>query len=216
MKGTKLTTELCTWEMAKDAANRHDMSILRIGDEIADADGTIYQVAHIDAENSCFYFARKFLLPERHVMNEERTNEGGWNESQMAEYLNGEVYESMSPALREAISVHETITSKGGRSHELQTRHDRVFLPTEKNVFGEAVFSAEEEAEQNPRWELFKETKERIRTIGDEYGPAVSWWESSPDVSASAYFCGVHAAGTPRYRSASYANGVLPCFCIGL
>ena len=208
--------ENLTWSQIKEIIDQHRENTLHIGQEIIDTDGTVYQVANIDTERHEVIFTMKCLLPEEYRMNDDWTNEGGWKECKMRKYLNEEVINQLSDELLAVITPRTFKVSKGNRSEELDTVTDTLFLPREGEVFAERHYAAMSEYEEGGarQWDIFKKTKERVKTLGDEYGDVAPWWLSSPYVGYATYFCIVTTAGAANISNASYSGGVAPCFQI--
>ena len=147
---------------------------------------------------------------QHHTSN---TNAGGWNSSDIRTYLNN-AFLSMLPAdLQAVISEKPVKATIGSQSNTLQTAEDKIWLLTEKEVFGAITYSGSAENSVNRQYPVFTDSASRVRTQGAS-GAAVSVWLASPLVSNSTYFCSVTATGTPSYNNASTSIGVLPCFRI--
>ena len=141
------------------------------------------------------------------------TNAGGWNSSDIRTYLNG-AFLSMLPAdLQAVISTKPVKATIGSQSNTLQTAEDKVWLLTEKEVFGSITYSGSAENSVNRQYPVFTDAASRVRTRGAN-GAAVDVWLASPYISNSASFCGVNTSGATNYSYASISNGVLPCFRI--
>lgn len=163
---------------------------LAVGDELIteDIDGkAIFQVA--DIRKKSVYMVRKFLLEGCKPMKDDDFDLISW--------LNTTYIDTLPGALTARMKRRE---------------NDLIFLPREKEVFGETRYSDPEE--KGKQWEIFKKTKQRIRLIGSRTGAACYWWESSPHISNSTSFCVVSSAGTAAGSGAGPATGVLPCFRI--
>lgn len=160
---------------------------IKVGDTFKATDiggKAVFEIA--DVRKKYIYVIRKYVL------NDE-FDKGHY---ELDEFLDGEYYSSLPQELT------DLIVERDGH---------KIFVPREKEIFGENVYSAKEKGKQ---WEIFKTTKGRIRTQDDKYGIARWYWESSPYVSYSTYFCYVTTAGAAYGNYASNAHGVLPCFRI--
>lgn len=165
-------------------------NIINVGDELVteDYDGkAIFQVAEIRKNH--IYLIRKFLLEDDKPMKTDSFD--------LMEWLNDTYLRSLPQELRDWI---------------VSRKDNHIFLPKEIEVFGDYRWSSE--GEKGKQWELFKKTKQRIRLRGDKEGYACSWWECSPYVSGSTYFCFVATSGAANANDASFAYGVAPCFRI--
>lgn len=197
-------------EMARDKSKRgsiglHDVKEFRIGnEEVAaeiigfdhDGDGTIT-------------FALVDCMEEDHRMNRDWFNEGGWHCCEMRKYLNNDVYSGLPEDLRAAIASCVKDTGIGAAIDGKIASHDKLFLFSEAEVFGETRFSVD--GEGTP-YEGFQDIESRIKRDID--GDASIWWLRSPSGSIATNFCGVTSSGTANGYGASAANGVAFGFVI--
>ena len=158
-------------------------------------------------------FIPTYCLAATRGMNSSNTNVGGWDASAMRQYLN-ETFLGMLPADLQAVIGTKTLQrSAGNQSTALVTATDKIWLPTEKEIFGAITYAAGTEAAVQQQYPIFTDANSRVRKQGAN-GAAVGWWESSPNVSSATNFCFVSTGGTPNIHNASNAHGVLPCFRI--
>lgn len=143
------------------------------------------------------------------VMNTECTNKGGWEKSEMRAYLNGDFFCLLPDDLTAEIVpvVKYTATSGNGK---VESVTDKVFLPSEVEVFGTPKYSKKGEGEQ---YALFKDWKNRVKGYADgDYGRG--WWLRSPYSGNSYNFCFVIGNGFCLNNFAYGTSGVSPCFAI--
>lgn len=127
----------------------------------------------------------------RHSMNENNTNEGGFEKSFMREWLR----ETVLPAFPE----------------KLRTRIREITLPTYGEVFGHNDLYENFEPDSDKQFEM---TKQRRARVGDFENTWCWWWlrnASKESVSASFFAC-VNGYGNAFYDNASYSRGVRPEF----
>ena len=143
------------------------------------------------------------------VMNTECTNEGGWEKSEMRAYLNGDFFCLLPDDLTAEIVLVVKYTATSGNG-KVESVTDKIFLPSEVEVFGTTKHSKEGEGEQ---YALFKDWKNRVKGYADGcYG--CLWWLRSPCSGNSSFFCSVYSYGYCGNDMASYVSGVSPCFAI--
>ena len=147
----------------------------------------------------------KELLPE-HRMNPGRC-ERGWAGSELRSWLNNDVIKTLPKGLVELIQpTLRTSIDYQGLSHETT---DMLFVPTESELFGSAIYSTSECGE---RYEAFATSADRKR-IGDDGDP--DWyWTSSAVGGISTNFVYVGSYGDVSVGSASAALRAPLCFQI--
>lgn len=204
----KMSTDSSWAEIAKKI--RNGQSDLKVGDEItfADADGNLVtvQVAHLNpyAENEVA-FVLKDCWNVKHEMNEESANDGGWKESAMRKWLNGEVFNSLPEDLRSVIKTREVRQDLGGDA--LSVSYDKLWLLSRKEVTDYDTGSDADDI-----WfTIFDREKSRAKSFGDQMSV---WWLRSPEASGSSSFTYVSINGHSYNTGASYSYGVAFGFLI--
>lgn len=91
-----------------------------------------------------------------------------------------------------------------------------LFLPTEKEVWGNATFSKGEGDGQGAalQWPIFAGSRRHIVKGLGEGGSRSYWWCESSAEGAAASFCNVYSYGFPGYSGAGNALGVPLCFLL--
>lgn len=176
-----------------------DRSALRVGDEISEVLKNGEEVVFVVMDDGVI--GLKDCLREEHRMNNDWTNKGGWEATEMRRYLNEEVF-AVLPDDLQAIIKPRTLGS-GDRTFE-----DKLWLFSEVEIFGEHDWT-ETEPDRGTQFEYFKNPSNRVKRDAD--GDATWWWERSPHASASNYFCPVNYSGSASSSTAaSHSRGV--CF----
>ena len=129
-------------------------------------------------------------------MNEERSNRGGWESSDLRAFLLDNLDELIPEDLFEHLGHFEN--------------GDNVRIP----MLGEMVndvpgWAEHQDAEQ---WPLMKDRRNRIAFHQD--GRWDWCWCMDKDTDSAANFCFVYGDGYADYGSASYSGGVRPAFLI--
>lgn len=198
---TQSVTKEITWGAIADSIRGVSASPiqLNVGDIIAVTlkDGTPMKiaVAGIDTyhENEVI-FAFKDIMPEEKPMNELCTNVGGYESSDMAKYLDTELFELLPDDLQAVI--------KARRGHKL-------WLFSRKEVFGEnGRYECPEDDVHIP---YYQNAENRVKTRN---GDTDWWWLASPSSAHTTHFCLVAHRGHSSCLDASLALGVAPGFCI--
>lgn len=127
----------------------------------------------------------------KHPMNESRTNEGGFENSDMKRWLNDTVLRAFPEKLRSKVT--------------------EITLPTYGEIFGHDDFYENFEPDEDEQFELMKRRGNRVCDFENDW----CWWwlrnATKQDVS-SAYFALVDSYGATAYGPASTSGGVRPEF----
>lgn len=184
---------------------------LSVGDCITDKlkDGREFtvEVAAIDP-----YDANTVVLVfknaiESHCMNNDATNDGGWRDSGMRQWLNEEFIELLPDELQKVIKPRFISQRQGDRILESE---DKLWLLSEMEIFGICGHSNSDE--DDTQFELFKDARNRVKTYVD--GTSAIWWERSPYYSGNSNFCYVSTYGRALTYGADFSFGVAPAFII--
>lgn len=127
-------------------------------------------------------------------MNKDNTNEGGYDASDMAKYLDKEIFALLPDDLQAVI--------KERRGHKL-------WLFSRREVFGEdGRYICPKDDVYIP---YYQNAENRIKLRN---GEPDWWWLASPNEANATYFCGVDGSGDSDGWGASNSDGVVPGFCI--
>jgi hypothetical protein len=134
--------------------------------------------------------------------------ENGWTDTELRAWLNNEYINELPDEL--VPYIRNTARSVKNYKGEVFQTIDRLFVPTESEVFGSAIWS---EHEDGPRYEAFATSRDRVRF--DEDGDRSGWWLSSAGVGNSALCADVGSDGGADYATATGSSIRAPlCFCI--
>ena len=145
------------------------------------------------------------------TMNDECTNEGGFEKSAMFKWLNEDFFALLPDEWQGIIvPVVKKTANSGGSNAEIVDTTCKVFIPSEVEVFGECHHSNKGEGEQ---YEGFKNWKDRIKGYPD--GDSGRWyWLRSPFSGNNNKFYIVGGGGSYDNLNAHFTCGVAPCFAI--
>ena len=144
---------------------------------------------------------------DKKVMNRSGTNNGGWKNSAMRTTHLPDILALMPTEVRSGIREVSKKASVGGESSTIETVSDKLFLLSEVEIFGSTRYS---EAGEGTQYDYYKAGNSKVKK---QNGSAAYWWERSPSVDISRYFCVVYGNGVAGYDYASDANGVAFGFC---
>lgn len=157
-------------------------------------------------------FGLKNLMANTRQMNSSNTNAGGFTGSDMYDWLQSTLLNSLPSDLRAVLKSVNKKTSAGSQSSTINTNAMKIFLFSEIEIFGSVTYSKSGEGSQYSR---FATASSRIKYLSNGSGSAHGWWERSPLGGNSASFCGVNSGGNAgSSNGASYSRGVCFGFCV--
>ena len=156
-------------------------------------------------------FGLKNLMANTRKMNSSNTNTGGFTGSDMYEWLQGTLLNSLPSDLQAVLKSVNKKTSAGNKSSTINTNAMKIFLFSEIEIFGTVTHSAPGEGSQYSR---FATTSSRIKYLSNGSGSANFWWERSPYVNGSNNFCVVNSDGDAGRYDSSISRGVCFGFCV--
>ena len=172
------------------------VNTFRVGDVIHFklSDGEKAEMLAVKEESDGMIFCFVDCLAKEYSMNEQNTNEGGWDASDLRKKLNGEVLDRFPRKIRKLLLPFEN--------------GDLLRLPTEKEIFGSNP-CGEDESESVSQWKPMKQRKNRIASQGLNGGWEWYWLQNRVQNSAAG-FANVYSNGGADCAGASYAGGVRP------
>lgn len=126
-------------------------------------------------------------------MNDDYTNEGGYDESKLRKKLNSDILSTIPNKI-----LARMVKFENG---------DWLSIPTEKKIFGENVYG--ENKENVKQWEPMKLRKNRIALQGLN-GHCEWYFLKNKAVQSALNFCSVGNCGNADYSSAGHSSGVRP------
>jgi hypothetical protein len=155
-----------------------------------------------------------------HYMNASNTNSGGYASCKMRQYIINNVLPALKnlgiPFDEEWMKAPPRLVSKGGSTSNpgADTITDKLFLPTEYEMFGAYTYSnsnAEAAANQG-RLTYYTDNTTRIKYNKDNETRV--YWEASPYSGSTYLFCSVGSSGAAGSGNAHYVYGFAPAFCV--
>ena len=190
-----------TWDKLKKSNHLPSGSIIPI--TLKNGDSIEVDVAR-DATGKTFFVFHDCY--GKHRMNKERTNEGGWEESDMRRYANEEIFELFPDDLQEVIVPTKIVQIWDGRRHETE---DKLFCLSETQVFGTGAWSNDQDPEDT-QLDVFKTKRDRVKNLDGETYP---WWlRSAYNTNNFSY---VNSNGNENNNNANNSNGLVLGFNIG-
>ena len=177
-----------TASWAEVAESVYSGKVFKVGDELTTTlkNGTevTFVVAHINPyadltpfDDTQIAFVLKDCLPDGHCMNENGSNKGGFCKSDMAKYLNEDIFALLPDELQAIIKVHPTLDC-------------RLWLPSYTELGGT---DSDWVKEDGVPFDLFKDEKSKVKQID---GETCYWWTRSPYAGNSYGFVYVNTNGS--------------------
>ena len=158
------------------------------------------------------------LMNANRRMNAANTNVGGWETSEMREWLNETILPALPVPLQALAKLVEVKASAGNTSATIKTTEDRLFLLSYAEVGFEVnsvPYSNEVDAgAEEITFTVFTDNASRIRKYYNGTGSATYWWLRSPWAASATSFANVGSTGSGSNGGASGACGVAFGFCI--
>lgn len=172
-----------------------------VGDVIAFSltDGEEVEALAVKQEQDGMIFCLVDCLNQEYPMNEEDSNRGGYEATDLRVKLNGEILERFPAGIREKMVAF--------------ANGDYLRLPTEKEIFGCNDYG-KAEPDDVQQWEPMKQRKNRIAFQGKGTDRWEWYWLQNAHKRYAASFAYVDAGGVANYYGASDALGVRPAFKI--
>lgn len=172
-----------------------------VGDVIAFTltDGEEVEALAVKQEQDGMIFCLVDCLNQEYSMNEEDSNRGGYEATDLRVKLNGEILDRFPADIREKMVAF--------------ANGDYLRLPTEKEIFGCNDYG-KAEPDDVQQWEPMKKRKNRIAFQGKGTDRWEWYWLQNAHKRYAAYFALVRYYGRAYYDYASYAHGVRPAFKI--
>lgn len=172
-----------------------------VGDVIAFAltDGEEVEALAVKQEQDGMIFCLVDCLNQEYSMNEEDSNRGGYEATDLRVKLNGEILERFPADIREKMVAF--------------ANGDYLRLPTEKEIFNCNDYG-KAEPDEVQQWEPMKQRKNRIAFQGKGTDRWEWYWLQNAHKRYAASFAFVASSGYAYYYSASLARGVRPAFKI--
>lgn len=148
------------------------------------------------------------VYKERWKMNDTYTNEGGWEKCEMNRRLNGEFVDLCSDDMQAIIKPVVKLTSAGGRSKEIIKSVCKMWLKSEKELYGRCFYSVPGEG----NWYEFYKQEDVPYYKEDCNGERTAQFLRSPYYNGSLHFCNVYSAGDLGAYYADRSLGLAPAF----
>jgi hypothetical protein len=174
----------------------------------------IYDFDHDDlftGNKAGITFGCKNSMATTRHMEATNTNTNSFYGSKMFGWLRDTLFPTLPADLRPIIRTVKKTTSNGNNTTTLRTDAMKLFLFSEKEVYGRCAYSVEGEGTPYP---IFTDNASRIKKLSNGSGAADYWWTRSPYRRNVTDFCFFSNAGTPGTYRPILATGVCFGFCV--
>lgn len=164
-------------------------------------------------------FLCKDLPTFEHKMYNNQTNSGGWKDSDMRAFVNGEVFDGMPTELQNVIRPVSKISDGGANSKTLVTTEDKCWVPSydevgfannrTDNLWGQGVRYADTFGYGSDG------NVSRIKYLSDDYTSGRWWLRTSSYGSSSVLFLRVQNSGGVQTDGLWNSYPVAFGFCVG-
>ena len=166
------------------------------------------------SQTACGFVVEFVDIIEKRQMNSTNTNVGGWKDSAMRTYANGEFFDKLPSDLQAAITETKVISGHGSSESENLTTNDKIYLLAAKEI---NITNASDSAKDLTRvldHYVNKVNSDRIKKYNNSNS---IWWlrNAANAVQAVQYPFGViSAAGGYSIGIPTTTNGFVPVFRI--
>ena len=201
-----------SWDKIAEAAATGTLDkLLKSGDHIpltlTNGDEVGLDVGRDESGRTYFIFHN--TPRDRHYMNPEWTNKGGWRDSDMRRYANEDIFALLPDDVKTIIKPTKIVQVLNGERIETS---DNLFCLSATQVFGKSEYWHEQEPEDT-QIDIFRDPHARSKVwLGADEVCASWWWLRS--AGNSSHFCIVASYGSTNYTNANNEGAVALGFCI--
>lgn len=178
-----------------------DVDTFKFGDviKIKLTDGVKAEAMAMKQEEDGMIFCLVDCLPNEYPMNDTRTNEGGYEQSDLRKKMNGEILNLFPAELTDMMTPFDN--------------GDLLRLPTEKEIFGKNHYG-EYESPDVKQWEPMNRRKNRMAFDGRKDEWPQWYWLMNKARESWSFFSEVGTGGVAGHDNADHFFGVRPVFKI--
>lgn len=143
------------------------------------------------------------------------TNEGGWDACARRGWCNSTYFNALPAIWQSMVKEVVKYTGKGGALSGTQTTLDKIFLPSEIEIFGDRNGSVKGEGEQYKYYKNAAVNKYKMPKWDDsKYTHSSRYLERSPHGLNKTEFCEVFSDGGMISQGANVSVGIAPMLCV--
>ena len=153
---------------------------------------------------------RNCVLEQR--MNATDTNTDGYPSTELRAWLNDKFAEGLKTVLGNyLLEIPRLYSTKGNWGWY----KDKVFLPTEAEVWGSQVWGEKTWNGFQAQWPVYRDSS--VYKVKKLNGSRKGWWEATPSDDNTSCFCYCSSIGSAHDDTAAgWAGGIAPAICVAL
>ena len=176
------------------------------------------------SQTACGFVVEFVDIVETRQMNSTATNVGGWKDSAMRTYANGEFFNKLPEELRKVIKEIKAVSGHGSTSGETNfTSTDKIYLLSAHEVWEDGTnnqtstaVTAYDNTRQLDYYKNIGVTTINYSSIIKKYNGSVSnWWLRAARSNTDSNFLVVTNSGDWNISNANDTHGFAPAFRIG-
>lgn len=194
------------------AGFEHDTLANGIGPHSKAAITLLQEDCLMDAANTSNPSANGSNNTENGYMSSRQSNEGGWDACSRRGWCNNIYFNALPTAWRSMVKTVNKKATAGNISSTIKTVQDKIFLPSEIEIFGSTIYSFAGEGAQyqyykNAIANRYKDPRWTSTYVSSMY------FTRSPSNNTTSY-CIVNASGIANTRYADTTAGIAPMMCV--
>lgn len=190
----------------------HDTLASGIGPHSKAAITLLQKDCLMDAANASNPSANGSNNTENGYMSSRQSNEGGWDACSRRGWCNNIYFNALPTAWRSMVKTVNKKTSVGNNSSTIETVQDKIFLPSEIEIFGSTIYSFAGEGAQYQYYKNAKANRYKDPRWTSTYVSSM-YFTRSPNNNTTSY-CIVNASGNANTRYADTTAGIAPMMCV--
>ena len=175
------------------------------------------------SQTACGFVLEFADIIVNHVMNDTNTNVGGWPTSDMREYVNNEIYNSLPNDLKKGIINTKVVSSHGSSKNETNfISTDKLYLLSLTEVYGNEfvnIIDFDTSKDFTKQLDYYKNMKMSSLNYSAAKKDNIDfWWLRSAVSHSNNYYFYIDLSGywfNINYRNSNNDYGVSPAFRIG-
>lgn len=140
-------------------------------------------------------------------MRDTGSNAGGWENTYIRDTLMAEILNKFPDEVKAAVREVSKLTGAGKASTKIVKTADKLFIPSETELFGRVNIGAPGEGTQYPYYGTSANRKKYRGTTG------VAWWTRTPSATSTTTYVYLYASGAQAASIPTAAKYVSAAWC---